>query len=96
MEKLNKNDVKDFELTNRVNKLYSNLSKKDMKTLMEWVSVNCDVVKGNKCDECGIELEKTFIISESGLPIFVWVCPKSEVYQCYKEDFEKRHNRHRK
>lgn len=36
---------KDKELSEKVNKLYSKLNKKDLKTLLEWVSVNCDVVE---------------------------------------------------
>lgn len=92
--KLTKAEFKDKELFERVNKLYSKLSKKDLSTLMEWVGSNCDVVKGNKCDECGTELEKTHLITISGLPVFAWVCPKSEIYQAYKLDLEKRGNRH--
>ncbi len=94
--KLTKSEFKDKELFERVSKLYSKLNNKELKTLMEWVGTNCDVVKGNKCDECGTLLEKTYIISKHDFPIFVWVCPKSEIYQCYKEDFEKRYNKHRK
>ncbi len=94
--KLTKSEFKDKELFERVSKLYSKLNKEEMKTLMEWIGTNCDVVKGNKCDECNTKLEKTFIISKYNLPIFVWVCPKSEIYQAYKDDFEKRGNRHRK
>ncbi len=43
--KLTKAEFKDKELFERVNKLYSKLSKEDLKTLLEWVSVNCDVVE---------------------------------------------------
>ena len=92
--KLTKSEFKDKKLFERVNKLYSKLSKNDLKTLMEWVTENCDVVKGNKCDECGTELENTYLITISGLPVFAWVCPKSEIYQAYKIDLEKRGNRH--
>lgn len=93
--KLTKPEFKDKELFERVNKLYSKLNKKDLNTLMEWITANCDCIKGNKCDECGTKLEKTFIISKHDLPIFVWVCPKSEIYQCYKDDFKKRYNKHK-
>ena len=89
-----KKKLSPYSLGSEYFKKNSKLNKRDMQTLMEWVSSNCDVVKGNKCDECGTELEKTFIISKDNLPIFVWVCPKSEIYQCYKEDFEKRYNKH--
>jgi len=51
----------------------------------------------NKCDECGGDLEKTFINSDEGLPVVCWVCPKSEIYQAYREWFEKRwHTAHKK
>lgn len=42
----------------------------------------------NKCDECGSILEKTFIMTAFGFPITCWVCPKSEMYQAYKSDYE--------
>lgn len=92
--KLTKAEFKDKKLFERVSKLYSKLNKTDLKTLMEWVGVNCDTIQGNKCDECGTELEKTHLITISGLPVFAWVCPKSEIYQAYKLDIEKRGNRH--
>ena len=47
----------------------------------------------NKCDECGEELEKRFIMSEFNLPITVWVCPKSEIYKLYKKEFEKKYKK---
>lgn len=43
--KLTKSEFKDRELFERVDKLYSKLSKEDLRTLMEWVSVNCGVVE---------------------------------------------------
>ncbi len=92
--KVLESDFKDRELFVRVDKLYSKLSKEDLKTLFDWVDSNCETVKGNKCDECGTELEKTHLITISGLPVFSWVCPKSEIYQAYKLDIEKRGNMH--
>lgn len=54
--------------------------------------------KKNICDECGFELEKTYIISEFGLPLTVWVCPQSEIYNAYESEFMKKYHkkRHRK
>lgn len=91
--KLTKSEFKDKELFERVNNLYSKLSKKDLRTLLEWVSVNCDVVQGNKCDECSTELEKDFIMTEFNLPVAAWVCPKSEIYQLYKKEFKNKYHK---
>ena len=90
-----KAEFKDKKLFEKVSKLYSKLNKEDLGTLMEWVSANCEVVEGNKCDECGTKLEKTYIMSKFDLPISCWVCPKGEIYQAYKSDFEKRYNKHK-
>jgi len=48
-------------------------------------------MKKNKCDECGTELEKTFVLTEFSIPFVCWVCPKSECYQLYKKMFENKY-----
>ena len=50
----------------------------------------------NKCDECNENLEKDFIMSEFGLPVTVWVCPNSEIYQLYKDKFKRRYHKNGK
>jgi len=48
-------------------------------------------MKKNVCDECGTELEKTFVLTEFKIPFVVWVCPKSECYQLYQKEFNKKY-----
>lgn len=45
----------------------------------------------NKCDECGTELEKTFVLTAFDVPFVCWACPKSECYQLYKQMFERKY-----
>ena len=45
----------------------------------------------NKCDECGAELEKTFVLTAFDIPFVCWVCPKSECFQLYKKSFENKY-----
>ena len=51
-------------------------------------------MRKNKCDECGTELEKTFVFTKYNIPFVVWVCPKSECYQLYRKQFEKEYFKH--
>ena len=48
-------------------------------------------MKKNKCDECGAELEKTFVLTQFKIPIVCWVCPRSECYQLYDKMFKKKY-----
>ena len=48
-------------------------------------------LKKNKCDECGTELEKTFVLTQFNIPFVCWVCPKSECFQLYKKEFERKY-----
>lgn len=50
----------------------------------------------NKCDECGTILEKTFVFTEFNIPLAVWVCPKSECYQLYLKEFNKKYHGNKK
>jgi len=46
----------------------------------------------NVCDECGSILEKNFILTTFDVPVVGWACPKSECYQTYKREFEKKYH----
>jgi hypothetical protein len=47
--------------------------------------------RGNSCDECGSKLEKIPFITIFNNIVTAWVCPKSEMYQIYKKEYEKRY-----